>query len=112
MPSEATAMDRTVIEDNGHFAIIRDGSGYRVVVGTLHSRLGTRLIRGPNRGDPPDLEGYRETLEGARKLAREWTHYTTKPVTKSRRSKRTEEAQRKYDEAMTGISQERTGFTT
>lgn len=100
------------IDDNGHFAIIPDGDGFRVVTSILHSRLGTRLIRGPNRGEHPDLDGFRKTYTEARRLFNAWTCYTTKPVSKSRRSKRIDEDQKKYDEAMTGVKNERTGFTT
>jgi len=89
-----------IIEDDGHFAIIRDGNGFRVVTAILHHRLGTRLIRGPNRGTPPDLDGYRATREEAVKLMEAWTHYLTKKVVSSRLSKRLEHITEEYEQMM------------
>lgn len=102
-----------IVAKTPHFAVVQDGDNFYVRTMPQLMRLGTRLYRGWNRGDPPPLNNDPMERPAAEALMDAWTEYLTMTPKQMRRTKRQQRDEERYAAAMQGIKyQPKDGFRT
>lgn len=101
---------KTCHETKSFRVLSQDGDHFYVRVRPMNSLLGTRLIKGANRGEPPQIINKGMPKHEAIKLADAWEAYLSQDVRKAKKNRRLDAIRDKYLAAMGETVNKHTGF--